>query len=304
MVPAGQRSADTCTQRATDARGGKCKLPAVYVDTIHHPTPRGSNANGLNGTFVEIGVRHGDYSIFNLHHWEGATYVMIDPRPSTRRKEVAQYFRNRSRGIEELEATDEKVVDRFLDGSIDIVYIDASHHLGPQREYISRWWPKVRPGGILAGDDYVVSMASLRQLHRRHRMLGPWVGMCASDGCQECEEQCRVWRLSDKEQHTTSMVVRAVTEFARKIRQPVGVALSGRLPSEAALMPQSLPTEPGAGPAASNGKYWEACDFDCCYLQGGPNPGEYRTVPRGRRYFKNPNFYLVKPLASPRPGHF
>ena len=251
-----------------------------------------ANAVGLNGTFVEIGVRHGDYAIFNLENWAGATYVMIDPRPSARRKEVIQLFRNRSRGIEEFETTDEKVVDLFLDGSIDVLYIDASHHLGPQRDYIRRWWPKVKPGGIFAGDDYVASMATLRQLHQRHRMLGPWVGMCASDGCIECAEQCAAWRLAGKEQRTTSMVVRAVTEFARTVHQPIGVALSGRPPAEAALMPSQLPGERGT--ARSGGKYWETCDFARCYLQGGPNPGEYRTVTRGRRYFKNPNFYMVK----------
>jgi predicted O-methyltransferase YrrM len=43
----------------------------------------------------------------------------------------------------------------FADGYFDIVYIDADHHYQSVKEDIASWYPKVRPGGCLCGDDYV-----------------------------------------------------------------------------------------------------------------------------------------------------
>lgn len=43
---------------------------------------------------------------------------------------------------------------RFNDRSLDLVYIDANHGYEAVRADLAAWWPKVRPGGILAGHDY------------------------------------------------------------------------------------------------------------------------------------------------------
>ena len=42
----------------------------------------------------------------------------------------------------------------FADGSLDLVFIDADHSFAAVREDLRAWWPKVRPGGLLAGHDY------------------------------------------------------------------------------------------------------------------------------------------------------
>lgn len=42
----------------------------------------------------------------------------------------------------------------FADGELDLVYIDADHAYEACKADIAAWWPKVRPGGILAGHDY------------------------------------------------------------------------------------------------------------------------------------------------------
>ena len=41
------------------------------------------------------------------------------------------------------------------DGSLDYVYVDARHDFKGVYEDVSTWWPKLRPGGIMAGHDYV-----------------------------------------------------------------------------------------------------------------------------------------------------
>jgi hypothetical protein len=37
---------------------------------------------------------------------------------------------------------------------MDFVYLDANHRYDAVREDLHAWWPKVRKGGMLAGDDY------------------------------------------------------------------------------------------------------------------------------------------------------
>lgn len=43
---------------------------------------------------------------------------------------------------------------RYFDGTLDFVMIDASHRYPDVSADIAAWRPKVRPGGVLAGDDY------------------------------------------------------------------------------------------------------------------------------------------------------
>ena len=40
------------------------------------------------------------------------------------------------------------------DGSLDFVYIDGDHTLKGTNTDLAAWWPKLRPGGWLCGDDY------------------------------------------------------------------------------------------------------------------------------------------------------
>lgn len=42
----------------------------------------------------------------------------------------------------------------YADNSLDFVFIDGSHDYTSVREDIISWLPKVKPGGIIAGDDY------------------------------------------------------------------------------------------------------------------------------------------------------
>jgi hypothetical protein len=42
----------------------------------------------------------------------------------------------------------------FADDSLDMVFLDADHSHAAVRADLEAWWPKVRPGGLLAGHDY------------------------------------------------------------------------------------------------------------------------------------------------------
>ncbi len=42
----------------------------------------------------------------------------------------------------------------FGDGSVDFVFLDANHAYESVSNDLRAWWPKIRPGGTLAGHDY------------------------------------------------------------------------------------------------------------------------------------------------------
>jgi len=56
-----------------------------------------------------------------------------------------------------------KAVTRFEDDVVDFVFIDAAHDYESVKEDIAAWWPKVKSGGVLAGDDYQPSWPGVIQ---------------------------------------------------------------------------------------------------------------------------------------------
>jgi predicted O-methyltransferase YrrM len=43
----------------------------------------------------------------------------------------------------------------FADCSLDFVYVDAVHDYKNALRDILDWWPKIKPGGVMAGHDYL-----------------------------------------------------------------------------------------------------------------------------------------------------
>ena len=69
-------------------------------------------------------------------------------------------------------------VSQFADGSLDFVFLDARDTFEDVQRDLAAWWPKLRPGGLLAGDDYahspgvraaVDAFVAKRGLHRAFR---------------------------------------------------------------------------------------------------------------------------------------
>lgn len=68
------------------------------------------------------------------------------------------------------------------DASQDFVIIDASHDLNSVRDDIDAWWPKVRVGGVLLGDDIGALFPGVEQAVRERfgeaaQVIGPmwWI---------------------------------------------------------------------------------------------------------------------------------
>jgi Methyltransferase domain len=134
--------------------------------------PLALNARKLLGCAVEVGVLEGEFSELLLTHWRGLHLVSVDPWLEADRDEwvdianVAQDEHDRlyERTKERLSRfgsrstvwrmTGEEAATRVLDHSLDFVYLDARHDYDSVLADLESWAPKMRPGGILAGDDY------------------------------------------------------------------------------------------------------------------------------------------------------
>lgn len=44
--------------------------------------------------------------------------------------------------------------DLFVPGTFDFVFIDANHGYEFVKEDVQNWWPKLKVGGLMCGDDY------------------------------------------------------------------------------------------------------------------------------------------------------
>ncbi len=131
------------------------------------------NALGLLGEGVEVGVQEGRFSAHILEHWQGRMLYSVDPwlrqDPSQYadvanlaqkhhdlfyRRTIARLARYRDRSAIWRLMSDEAST-RIDDGQLDFAYLDARHDLAGIREDIELWYPKVRPGGIVSGHDYL-----------------------------------------------------------------------------------------------------------------------------------------------------
>eukprot|EP00908_Phaeocystis_cordata_P008018 Transcript_18687.p1 GENE.Transcript_18687~~Transcript_18687.p1 ORF type:complete len:312 (+),score=79.95 Transcript_18687:94-1029(+) len=148
--------------------------------TLGHRDELAVLANQLNltGTAAELGVFRGEFSEKNLKKWRGALYVMIDSwRPSdcingnsSHCVYGAGYDREqydlretklrmaRNPGFERrhriVQNTTAAAAALFADGSLDWIYLDATHTYAEARQDLETWYTKVRPGGLVSGHDY------------------------------------------------------------------------------------------------------------------------------------------------------
>jgi Methyltransferase domain len=139
----------------------RAELPAVL------------NRRRLFGDAAEIGVKLGKYSDHLLTHWRGRRLISIDPwlevdpaeyvDHSNVPQDVQEQYYGRTRELlgrhgsrsEIWRTTSVEAAERIADGTLDFVYIDARHDYESVMEDLAAWFPKVRPGGLIAGHDYM-----------------------------------------------------------------------------------------------------------------------------------------------------
>ena len=103
---------------------------------------------------VEIANSNKNIEFFCVDTWEGS----VEHEGMEELSKLYDIFIDNLRPVEEyyfpLKMTSLEGAKKFKDNSLDFVFIDASHEYEDVRDDILAWYPKVKPGGIIAGHDY------------------------------------------------------------------------------------------------------------------------------------------------------
>ena len=119
-------------------------------------------------TFVEVGSWAGRSShavlsgnkgtVWCVDTWKGSKEEFDLTNPMAKQRDMLEVFKKNVGHFPHLNIINKPSVEaakEFADKSVDIVFIDAGHSYEEVLEDIDAWLPKVKPGGVLAGHDYL-----------------------------------------------------------------------------------------------------------------------------------------------------
>lgn len=126
------------------------------------------------GHAAEIGVYRGRFAEHNAQVWQGHYYAIDawayrpgDPGDknfksyatnkdsmSTTRKRLHDATGGNTSRYTVMQALSTEAAEKFPDDHFDWLYIDALHTHDAVVKDMRAWWPKLRTGGLMSGDDY------------------------------------------------------------------------------------------------------------------------------------------------------
>jgi hypothetical protein len=97
---------------------------------------------------------------------DGKRYT-LDSRTNWTQEEMDRLYdwaiTNKTEATEVMRVTSLKAASMVPDGSLDFVFIDAMHFYEELCEDIAAWKPKLRQGGVLAGDDFTTRFPGVQK---------------------------------------------------------------------------------------------------------------------------------------------
>lgn len=115
---------------------------------------------GRSATFMAVEIINSgkDITFYTVDHFRGSDEPAHHKDPDVREGRLYEVFRKNTepvrRYVEEIRADTVEAATRFPEQSVDFVYVDAGHTTEAVLTDMRTWWPKVKPGGVLAGDDW------------------------------------------------------------------------------------------------------------------------------------------------------
>lgn len=135
--------------------------------------PRLLNRLELTGAGVEIGVQKGNFSELILRQWKGRLHYSVDPWREFKATDYAdvanvsqaqhdEFYRTTIQRLMPFQdrsviwrMTSKEAAGLIRDQALDFCYLDGDHSQQGVREDLELWYPKIKPGGILGGHDYI-----------------------------------------------------------------------------------------------------------------------------------------------------
>lgn len=122
-------------------------------------------------TAVEVGTYRGQFATVMINRLKPNNFYAVDPLrlfPGMNSNPGIEFDSQMTldnlaedvsaqlsrRGHTLIREISETASNQFEDNSLDVVYLDADHSFTGCSNDIDYWYPKVKPGGILAGHDY------------------------------------------------------------------------------------------------------------------------------------------------------
>ncbi len=128
------------------------------------------NRLGLSGRGIEIGVQKGEYSQTLRSTWNGNELYLVDFwRYNPDYDDIANLSDDKQKelylsvvkkfaddiSVQIIRKDSIAASKQFPDEFFDWIYIDADHSLEGCTKDLNTWFPKLKPGGVLAGHDYL-----------------------------------------------------------------------------------------------------------------------------------------------------
>lgn len=125
------------------------------------------NDMGLDGVGVEVGVHVGWFAHHLRRDWKGRLLVGVDPwepydgadwdkdTHEQNYRHAVTAMASFGAGAELLRMRSADAAKTWRHGPLDFVYLDGAHDYANVAADIAAWWPLVRPGGVMAGHDFI-----------------------------------------------------------------------------------------------------------------------------------------------------
>lgn len=164
-------------------------------------------------TFVEIGLWMGrstaylgveivnaakPVTLLAIDHFKGQPEIvgrraaLVADSEATFRRNIAPVADALGERFRLLVSDSVQAAETVPDDSVEVVWLDAAHDYDGVRRDIEAWWPKVRVGGFIGGDDFIKCVGVKQAVEERFRARpgGPpchwWLMRRRADDSVEC----------------------------------------------------------------------------------------------------------------------
>lgn len=145
---------------------GWFSFAGVYADAVKAAPKAGAVFvevgawKGRSAAFMAVEIANSGKAIdfFVVDTWLGSDEPAHHADPDVRAGRLFEVFRRNTAPVERLikpiRATSVEAAARFEPASVDFLLLDGDHTLEGVRADLDAWLPKMKPGAVLAGDDW------------------------------------------------------------------------------------------------------------------------------------------------------